>query len=268
MKKKLIRSLLITTLTISLITSTTTKAIEIHSIENLEGMNNLIITENEGAETEIENSVTTSSAAIIEINESNHYENIVISEPIIEQVSSESKDLQEVYTKALEVLSNFKITNNTTEADIIKSIKDCIDSSITVSFGTDEGQVFKKIDATIETKGSITGIINISNGTESKDIQVDLSIDKLITAKNNAVVKLEAEIEGLNSEKKLIIGQVITVNITAYNAAGEKVTLDESKLKYKWYANGKEVGNDNQLGITQDMADKFISCSLEYPDEV
>ncbi|MVX63759.1 hypothetical protein GKZ28_08630 [Clostridium chromiireducens] len=264
MKKKLITSLLITTFTISLITSTTTKAIAIDSIQNLEDTNNLIIAENEGAE--IENSATTSSAATIEINE-----NIIISEPTIEQESLENSDLQTEYTKVLEVLHNFKTTNNTTEADIINSIKDCIDSSIAVSFvsfGTSEEQVFKKIDATIETQGSITGIINISNGNWSKDIQVNLSIDKLIIVKDNAVAKLDAEIEGSNSEKKLIIGQVITVNITGYNAAGEKVKLDESKLKYKWYANGKEVGNDKNLEITQDMVDKFISCNLEYPDEV
>ena len=80
---------------------------------------------------------------------------------------------------------------------------------------------------------------------------------------DNVVVRLDTQIEGA-----AVLGKTITVNVTGYNATAEKVDLDSSKLTYEWFANGKEVGKDKELTISEDMVGQGINCTVNYPDDV
>ncbi len=92
-----------------------------------------------------------------------------------------NQELQDTQASIEAALGNIKATNNTTEQNIIDAVKTNItNSNITIAFGTDEGQAFTKKDADYSSAGAITGTIIVSNGAKSANVQVSLTIDKLV----------------------------------------------------------------------------------------
>ncbi|UYZ38935.1 hypothetical protein OD350_29040 (plasmid) [Clostridium beijerinckii] len=199
---------------------------------------------------------TTASAVTIE----NPNQGDIIQEPTEQQPNN----IDNVYHIIIDSLSKIKTTNNTEEQDIIRAIKD-VDSSINAKFKENEGS-FKKIDATAERQGSITGIVEISNGLTSKEIQVNLTIEKLgqvLLTDKNKVVTLETKIGG-----NLLVGEKIWVDkVTGYNESNEEVMLNEDYITYKWFADGNEIGNNKELEITSNMVNKIIEIKVDYLEE-
>ncbi len=221
------------------------------------------------------NQTNNSNVATIVQGNKNQGNGKIIETQKIETTTSSSVIIEDIETvcfnmevdKVNKVLSNFKTTNNTNEEEIINAVNENVDSSINIFFGTEEGQRFIKVDATTEAEGEITATLIISNLNEVKEIPVNLSIERLVEFKDDVLTTLKARIIGLNSNNNLNIGKITSVKVTGYNSNNEEVVLDENKLKYKWFANGKLVGMKKELKITSNMDEEFITCEVEYPDE-
>ena len=265
MKYKLITALLITALTLGIVPGITAVA-----LDTLPSTNSENIQLGEVKNTEIMNSVTTSSA--IKLEES------FISDDDINNIN--------------EVLSKYRATNNTKEEDILNIIKECLSSKINVNFGADMGQAFNIIKASTGEEGNVSGTIILSDEEEHrKDIKIDLTIEKLkdeeetdtsttsndssapspneqenidgkpVEVTKHKIVKLLSSIDGT-----AIVGNTITVKVSGYGSAGEELKLDSNKISYKWYANGKEVGDGKELSVTKELNNKYINCKVDYPD--
>jgi len=231
---------------------------------------------------------TTTTGAAVTINDGTNVQAPVIGEPI------KTVNFNNEYDSAKETLDNFQASNSTKEQDVIDAVKDSIDSSINVSFGIDEGQVFKKVDATTEATGCITGTLILKNKLgDSKDIKVNINILKIentlpleqpivqeptelatdvtttaaVIVKTEEVTKLDVSING-----DAVTGKTVSVNVVGYNANNEKVELDKSKLTYKWFANElgdntSLVGIDETLIVNDDLNEKFITCEVGYDEQ-
>lgn len=205
----------------------------------------------------------------------------------VTQVQTTQIDFTNEYNKAQKALDSLEASNDTTKGDILNDIKGSVDSSIYIELND-----FSKKDGTIESAGNITGILVLKdNSGDSKDIQVDLTIDQLkvkdttsiseqpventtgaavteittgpAVAIDNVVTELDTKLLGTGR-----VGETMKVEVTGDNAEGEKVKLDQSKLTYEWFANGKEVSEDKELTVTQDMDKEKINCTVNYPDNV
>ena len=93
-------------------------------------------------------------------------------------------------------------------------------------------------------------------------VNYEVTTSAAVVINDNVAVKLETHIEGT-----ALLGQTVEAKVIGYNATGEKVELDESKLTYEWFANGKEVGESENLTITQDMDRKGINCTVNYDEK-
>ncbi|NFO58543.1 hypothetical protein FDB39_17170 [Clostridium botulinum] len=206
-------------------------------------------------------------------NEVNQYNDEIMSIKKSEVTTTSSVNIEnpttinfdeEIY-KVNKILSDFKGNNNTTKEEIINLIRANIDSNINISFKDKEQ--FSKVYATKKSNGRIKGTLIFNYLSESKEISINLSIERLEEFKDDIVTTLKAKIIGLNSNNNLNIGKITSVKVTGYNSNNEEVVLDENKLKYKWLADGKLVGMKKELKITGNMDEKFITCEVEYPDE-
>lgn len=212
----------------------------------------------------------------------------VAEEPAIEQ-PNETINFDSEVSKADKFIKEFKVDNSTKEEDIISAVKKEIDNSISVSFGKNEGQKFNKKDATLESTGSITGTLILTNEGNSKEIQVNLNIEQLKKIEDNSIANIEVKINGLDKDSRLIAGNEASVDVTGYNALNEKVSLDSSKLSYKWYVKIQEIktkddgtkdviserneliGENKNLEINDELAStenliKSVYCEVNYSD--
>lgn len=227
----------------------------------------------------VDTSVTTGSAVTIDnSNNSNTQE---------DSSGIETIYFNNQYDKAEKALDNIKVSNSTSENNILNIIKNDVDSSINVSFV--EG-TFNKNEASITNEGKITGTIILQSEDKSKNLDVDLSIGKLnndqvqqvdqevtttdaaatvnnttgaavIAVDENEPTSLKTEIEG-----NPVLGETMEDEVTAYNAEGKEVQIDEKNITYEWEANGKDVGNQKELLITQEMNGEKIDCIVNYDD--
>ncbi|HBJ1651983.1 hypothetical protein HYH38_16305 [Clostridium botulinum] len=206
-------------------------------------------------------------------NEVNQYNDEIMSIKKSEVTTTSSVNIEnpttinfdeEIY-KVNKILSDFKGNNNTTKEEIINLIRANIDSNINISFKDKEQ--FSKVYATKKSNGRIKGTLIFNYLNESKEISINLSIERLEEFKDDIVTTLKAKIIGLDSNNNLNIGKTTSVKVTGYNLNNEEVILDENKLKYEWFADGKLVGMKKELKITGNMDEKFITCEVEYPDE-
>nr|WP_172685620.1 hypothetical protein [Clostridium botulinum]AIW54788.1 hypothetical protein [Clostridium botulinum] len=102
---------------------------------------------------------------------------------------------------------------------------------------------------------------------ENKDIDEiqDLNRDEEIIVDEqqeigiSAVKELKATID-----ENITIGEKITVKVIGFSGKGEEIKLDKEKISYKWFADEEIVGNNDYLNITDDMANREISCRVDY----
>lgn len=168
-------------------------------------------------------------------------------------------DLVSEGEKVKQALSLFKASNETTEQDILNIAKDNVDISVVASFEN------IKIDkATTLVSGAISGNLIVKDDLgNSQLIKVNLIIEQLKAEINkNIITKLKPIMDG-----SVEIGQTITVNVIGYNALDEELKLDESKLTYEWLIDGRLVGTNKELKITEEFKNnKTVTCNVNYPD--
>ncbi|WP_315069292.1 hypothetical protein [uncultured Clostridium sp.] len=206
-------------------------------------------------------------------------------------------DFSSEVDKAKKAIESLTTNNDTKESAIVGAVKDAINPVISVSFG-DGKEEFNKIDATTKNSGSITGTLVLQDDIgDRKAILVSLTIEKLtanevlpeenqntsqiiqgnsstndqgeqetstttsaaVIVNDTVATSITTEIEG-----DVTLGAIIEDDVTAFNAEGQKVDIDNSKLTYAWFADGKAVGDGKELSITKDMIGKGINCKVSY----
>jgi hypothetical protein len=108
-----------------------------------------------------------------------------------------AQSLDTASTRINSILASFKANNDTTESDVLRSVRSGVDTSvISVDFSTAPGKTFTKSEASELTAGKVSGVLVISDGVSSREIPVNLQIDRLIqslsTVKNQFSAILEA----------------------------------------------------------------------------
>lgn len=226
--------------------------------ETKEDANRMIVTSDlDDNEVKQEKITTTTPPAVVVSKDEEEFLQDTVSDGT-EVTTKAAVDFDTEYLNARKTLMLFKATNSTSEQDILDAVRNSVASSIQVKVSNK----IKKTDSTSSVIGSITGTLVLSNTNASRELAIVLPIAK-VEATETEVKTLSAEFIRLNSENKLNFGTT-TVNVKGFNSNGEEVTLDQSKLEYTWYANGVAIGHDKQLEITEDMANKIITCSLNY----
>ncbi|NFH74546.1 hypothetical protein FDA25_18715, partial [Clostridium botulinum] len=104
---------------------------------------------------------------------------------------------------------------------------------------------------------------------ENEDIDEiqDLNQNKEIIMDEQQEIGIsEVEVKELKAtiDENITIGEKITVKVIGFNATGEEMKLDKEKISYKWFADKEIVGNNDYLNITDDMANREISCRVDY----
>lgn len=217
-------------------------------------------------------------------------------------ISQDSSTLQKInfsleVDKAKKAIKSLTTNNDTQESTIVGAVKDAIDPSISVSFG-DGKEEFNKIEATTKNSGSVTGTLILQDDIgDRKAIIVSLTIEKLtsnevlpeenqntsqiVQGNSNTNDQDEQETSTTTSAAAIVddtvatsitteikgdvtLGATIEDDVTAFNAEGQKVDIDNSKLTYEWFADNKVVGEGKELSITKDMIDKGINCKVSY----
>ncbi|EHI99080.1 hypothetical protein CDLVIII_2436 [Clostridium sp. DL-VIII] len=199
---------------------------------------------------------TTSSVVVLERPDS-ETDDSAIEKPV-------SIDLNNEYNKANEALRVFKVTNVTTEEDVIDLMKGNIDRNIAISI-----KDFNVIPATIDTFGAVTGILTFTFNGEAQELKIYKPIDKL-KVENVVVSSLKVKMNGLEQDKQLLyIGDKAYVQVTGYNVEGKQVELEQSLIQYQWYVDGRAIldGTNSELKITKDMKGKDIKCTVNYDDK-
>lgn len=115
-------------------------------------------------------------------------------------------------------LTNMRVTNDTKEIDVLNAIKVSVDtSSVTLKFGTGEGEQFYINKATEKAKGYITGNIIITDKTGvNTNVPVNLTIAQLPQSLNTIKTLYEQRVQkfvGTNESKdKDILDSVYITN--------------------------------------------------------
>lgn len=184
---------------------------------------------------------------------------------VIDQLKSEVEavDLNSEVEKGKKALMFYKATNDTKEQDIIDLMKNSIDSSIVVSI-----KDFNNIPATIDTFGTVTGILTFTLNGDAQELNMYKPIDKL-KIQNTDVSSLEVKMNGLEQDnQQLYIGDKVFVQVTVYDADGKQVKLEPSLIQYQWYVDGKAVSDEtnSEIKITKDMKGKDVKCTVNYDE--
>lgn len=247
MKKKLLASIMATTV----ITTTIPISAMALTTEGQENNTTVVEQAENGANIELKANTTTPSAVEVK--------------PIV------TVDFNNECDCVNEALKNFKASNDTTAQEILNEVKNSVDSTTNIEFGTNEGQALNIIKATTTETGTITGTLIVKDALgDSKEILVNLTIAQLevditipVIQSKNEVAKLEVSLDG-NSDDNVDIGQKLSVSVQGYNANSEKVELDSNKLFYVWFANDEVVGKNKELEITENLKGKSIHCKVDY----
>ncbi|MFT8349194.1 hypothetical protein [Clostridium saccharoperbutylacetonicum] len=156
-------------------------------------------------------------------------------------------------------LKSFKATNDTTPQMILNAVQTNVRTdSISVAFGSSEGEAFNKINATIFKSGKITGAIYVSNSTDNVKVPVDLSIDMLDQNIDQAGQAIDALLPNIivsndteEADIKKQIQDVVAPNIyvTTTGFQKSKATLD----------------NDGLIKVNVILLDKNTQATKEIP---
>ncbi|MGN2371450.1 hypothetical protein ACTFJW_15620 [Clostridium cagae] len=117
------------------------------------------------------------------------------------------------------------------------------------------------------TTGSAVQIDNNDKNLENEDIDEiqDLNQNEEIIVDEQQEIGI-SEVKELKAtiDENITIGEKITVKVIGFSATGEEIKLDEEKISYQWFADEEIVGNNDYLNITDDMANREISCRVDY----
>lgn len=182
---------------------------------------------------------------------------------VIEQLKAQVEvvDLNSEVEKGKKALMLYKATNDTKEQGIIDLMKSSIESSIVISIKN-----FNNTPATVDTFGTVTGILIFTLNGETQELNMYKPIDKL-NIQNADVSSLEVKMNGLEQfNQQLYIGDKAFVQVTGYDSEGKQVELESSLIQYQWYVDGKAIsgGRNSELKITKDMKGKDIKCTVNY----
>lgn len=185
---------------------------------------------------------------------------------VIDQLKAEVEvvDLNSEVEKGKKALMFYKATNDTKEQDIIDLMKSSIDSSIVISIKN-----FNNISATIDTFGTVKGILIFTLNGAAQELNMYKPIDKL-KIQNADVSSLEVKMNGLEQDNQLLyIGDKVFVQVTGYDSEGKQVELKPSLIQYQWYVDDKAIsdGRNSELKITKDMKEKNIKCTVNYDEK-
>ncbi|NFI02383.1 hypothetical protein FDB15_17310 [Clostridium botulinum] len=119
------------------------------------------------------------------------------------------------------------------------------------------------------TTGSAVQIDTNDKNLKNEDIDEiqDLNQNKEIIMDEQQEIGIsEVEVKELKAtiDENITIGEKITVKVIGFNATGEEIKLDKEKISYQWFADEEIVGNNDYLNITDDMANREISCRVDY----
>lgn len=138
-------------------------------------------------------------------------------------------------------------STSTTEASVTVNTTNEKDSSSTVYSNSEN---------------TTTQITTIKNSTSNQNEEnLVATTGSAITVDDTEPVKIEIEIKGTAT-----VGQTVSDKVTGYNAEGQKIVLNENDLRYKWFADGKQMGTSKDLIITEDMDGEKIDCQVSYDD--
>ncbi|KFX53747.1 hypothetical protein HYH39_16830 [Clostridium botulinum] len=117
------------------------------------------------------------------------------------------------------------------------------------------------------TTGSAIKIENDDKNLENEDIDEiqDLNQNEEIIVDEQQEIGI-SEVKELKAtiDENITIGEKVNVKVIGFNATGEEIKLDKEKISYKWFADKEIVGNNDYLNITDDMANREISCRVDY----
>lgn len=115
-------------------------------------------------------------------------------------------------------LNSIVATNDTEETDVLSKLQTNItDPNLSISFGSADNEKFKKVNASEFVEGSIKGVINVTNGTDTIQVPVDLTIGKLPQTVDGAKTKILAYLDSMvvtNNTKAINILNNVKGNIT------------------------------------------------------
>ena len=113
----------------------------------------------------------------------------------------------------------------------------------------------------------------IGEEMSSSNITTDSAVKLNTNATTDSSVKLEIEdiefneeIEELQANIKGIpnIGEILSLDIKAYNCLKKEVPLNKQYLKYRWIGNDTVLGTQNELKIENYMTNYDIYCEVTY----
>ncbi|KFX57899.1 hypothetical protein FDC50_12875 [Clostridium botulinum] len=117
------------------------------------------------------------------------------------------------------------------------------------------------------TTGSAIKIENDDKNLKNEDIDEiqDLNQNEEIIVDEQQEIGI-SEVKELKAtiDENITIGEKVNVKVIGFNATGEEIKLDKEKISYKWFADKEIVGNNDYLNITDDMANREISCRVDY----
>jgi hypothetical protein len=138
--------------------------------------------------------------------------------------------------------------------------------------GTKSSQSNMQVSVTTGAAATIKDDSDLINKTDdflvsvNTEITTNTAIMSKVTTEAavtvNKVVNLTLGMQG----DLCVGGTVSIIEIEGFDESGNKIDLDESKIKYEWVANDEVVGTDKSLKITEALRGKNIEYSVSYDD--
>ncbi|NFL43522.1 hypothetical protein FDB61_17805, partial [Clostridium botulinum] len=167
-------------------------------------------------------------------------------------------------------LKNFKVTNKTTEQDIISSLNGLVDTSI-VKITIDN---FNKINSTETNKGKITGTIKVNDGKTQKTINLNSSIEQLDQSIETVEELFKNYLDKINATNEitkedilkgvLITNENIKAQIIGFNKV-DSTDLKEGSIKGKLVINNGSTTKEIPIDL---IISKLAQSSSSAKDNI
>ncbi|NFI82396.1 N-acetylmuramoyl-L-alanine amidase family protein, partial [Clostridium botulinum] len=159
-------------------------------------------------------------------------------------------------------LSNIIATNETKAKDILNAVKtNVINKNLSINFGIEENETFKISRATEKETGIITGIIMVSDGTDTVQVPVDLVIEKLAQAAKSAKDLIENTLDKIKIDNNTSKEELEN---TLQNLVADNIKIEIKDFK-KNESSNKE---DGKITGTVIITDNNTGEKIEIPIDI
>ncbi|MBN1040243.1 N-acetylmuramoyl-L-alanine amidase family protein [Clostridium botulinum] len=160
-----------------------------------------------------------------------------------------------------EIINSYVVTNNSESKTLLTTCKKAVGNNITITIPT-----WTLTPATETTKGSLNGLINVTDGVTTQTISLNKTIDYLEQSINTAQTNVQATVDNLSPSNYLSENEVLTILKSAVDSNYFDIVIEEFvNINSTETAAGKISGTIKIIDKNDSSNTKVVTLDKKIP---